>query len=64
MQPHQERVIAEQIELQDRLDKLTAFFATDMFKSLPIAEQARMEMQSFYMGGYSDILKARIKKFA
>lgn len=63
LQPHQQRVVAEKLELDDRLNKLNAFFSTVMYKSLPPEEQDRMTRQSVAMTDYSDVLGERIAAF-
>jgi hypothetical protein len=42
MQPHQQRVIDEQAQLQDHVTKLDAFIISDTFKTLPF-DQDLME---------------------
>lgn len=64
MQPHQERVIAEKKELDERGDKLEQFILSDKFNSLPKAEQERMHWQLDVMGQYSEVLGERIAAFA
>ncbi len=39
MAPHQERVVQEKKELDEKLAKLDAFGRTDLFASLPADEQ-------------------------
>lgn len=63
MEPHQQRVIDEKIELDEKLSKLTAFFDTKIFASLPEAEQNRLRRQQFAMTDYSTILGERIANF-
>jgi hypothetical protein len=63
MLPHQQRVIDEKTELDERLGKLTAFFDTDLFPNFPQAEQDRMRRQAKHMKCYSDILGERIEAF-
>ena len=61
--PHQQRVIDEKAELDERRAKLSAFAHTEMFAGLPQDEQTRLEHQGFHMGAYSDILAQRIANF-
>lgn len=61
--PHQHRVIAEKNELDERLDKLTAFLATPSFTSLPKDEQERLTKQHSLMTELSAVLEARILHF-
>lgn len=61
--PHQVRVVEEQLALQDKLVKLEAFFATDLYSQLDLAEQCRLHRQSIAMGVYLEILEERIANF-
>lgn len=61
--PHQQRVIDERAELENRLDKLTGFLATATFEALPDDEQERLLRQSGIMIQYSDVLAERIAAF-
>ena len=63
MPPHQRRVINERADLEDRLDKLTAFLASPTFEALPEAEQERLVRQSGVMVQLSDVLAERIAAF-
>lgn len=61
--PHQQRVVAEKVELDDRLTKLKAFMETDRFKGLGPAEQDRMHAQANAMARYFGVLADRIEAF-
>lgn len=63
MLPHQERVVEEKKQLDEKLDKLTEFLKTDTFKNLNEYERERLERQHEYMTGYSDVLAERIVHF-
>lgn len=66
MQPHQERVVAEKQELDDKLAKLKTFVFTgdrEIFKSLDPRERDRLENQYTAMEKYSKILGERIAAF-
>lgn len=63
MLPHQERVIAEKKELDERGDKLDQFILSEKFGTLPAAEQDRMKRQLEIMGKYSEVLGERIAAF-
>lgn len=63
MPPHQRRVINERAEVEDRLDKLTAFLTTPTFEALPVEEQDRLVRQSGVMVQLSDVLAERIAAF-
>lgn len=61
--PHQQRVVDEKRELDERREKLGAFKNTDFFASLPWQEQERMNTQAHVMTMYSAILGERIAAF-
>ncbi len=63
LQPHEQRVVDEKTELDERRAKLNAFFDSSIFKGLNKDEQGRLEHQGFHMTCYSDILAARIAAF-
>lgn len=63
MQPHQERVITEKQELDDKLQKLSLFLTTPVFQSLDTEEQQRLRNQFDIMAQYSNILNQRIQAF-
>ena len=63
MQAHQQRVVAEQVELDDQRTKLTAFYSTSIFHELPESEQSRLLRQGVAMRVYSEILGERIQAF-
>ena len=61
--PHQQRVVDEKAELDQKLDALHAFQDGPLFPRLTSAEQARMNLQAHYMARYSEILGERIAAF-
>ena len=63
MQPHQQRVVDEKTELDEKLKKLDAFGRTELFASLPADEQGRLNRQHSVMEKYSAILGERIAAF-
>jgi hypothetical protein len=63
MLPHQERVVVEKKELDEKLDKLKSFLEQPLFRSLPLDEQGRLHHQCDAMEDYSEILGARIEAF-
>lgn len=63
MQPHEERVVAEQKELNDKINKLNGFIGGNAFNALPEEDRALLEEQSRYMSAYSGVLHERIKRF-
>ena len=63
MQPHQQRVVDEKKELDDKLTKLMLFLTGKVYLSLAPEEQKRLQDQSKMMAQYSSILGARIAAF-
>jgi hypothetical protein len=63
MPVHQQRVVAEKAQLDDKLNKLIAFYSTAMFEGLPTEERTRLRNQGGAMRVYSEILGARIDAF-
>lgn len=63
MQPHQTRVMEEKAELDEKLQKLTAFLPTEFCLSLPFNERSRLKQQHSVMTAYSSILGERIEAF-
>lgn len=62
--PHQQRVIDEKTELDDKLTKLKAFIdGTAIFAGLPDDEKERLVRQHSCMTEYSEILGERIAAF-
>ena len=64
LQPHQQRVIDERTELDERIAKLGAFINSPIFASLPEDERERLVEQRGHMHAYSDVLRRRIEAFA
>ncbi len=64
MAPHQQRVVDEKTELDDKREKLRAFIdGNAIFASLPTDEQHRLQCQDGYMEAYSEVLGERIAAF-
>jgi hypothetical protein len=63
MQPHEQRVVDEKKELDEKLYKLNQFIGGEIFLSLPYAERERLGRQSGVMRMYSEILQERITHF-
>ena len=61
--PHQQRVVEEKYELDEKLGKLLSFFQSEIFSSLSDAERSRLRNQARFMDGYSAVLKERIVAF-
>ena len=62
-EPHQQRVVNEKIDLDEKREKLGGFFETSMFRNLDSAEQARLRYQAVTMREYSAVLGERIAAF-
>lgn len=62
MEPFQERLLAEQLELQGRVTKLQGFIDTGNFNALPERERHDLTMQYSYMSGYLYILDSRVAR--
>lgn len=65
MLAHQERVVQEKQELDDKIAKLSSFTNpnNDIFNALPEDEQVRLGRQLAVMAEYSSILSERINAF-
>jgi len=63
MQPHEERVVEEKRELDEKLAKLSEFGEGDVFAGLPADEQGRLNRQHSIMEDYSTVLGERIAAF-
>ena len=63
LQPHQQRVVEERAELEDKLGKLQAFITGERFASVPDAEQGRLVLQHKLMESYALVLEQRIAAF-
>lgn len=63
MQPHQERVVAEKVDLDIKLAKLESFLRSDPYVTLDPVEQSRLVVQANHMHRYSEVLGDRIAAF-
>lgn len=64
MLPHQERVILEKKELDDKIDKLSKFICTsNAFVDLDKIERDSLMKQWNIMREYSSVLEERIMRF-
>jgi len=64
LQPHEQRVVAEQKELQEKLIKLDAFMDGHTFTGLAAEDRKLLIIQREYMANYNEVLRARIERFA
>lgn len=62
LQPHQQRIAVEQIELDSKIERLSAFFSTSTYAELDALDQELLTTQLGAMREYSDILSQRISK--
>lgn len=64
MKLHQQRVIDEKADLDERAKKLSDFIGNNpMFETLDPEEQERMKVQNDLMWQYSEVLGERIAAF-
>lgn len=64
MLPHQQRVVEEFAQLDERLEKLRTFIdSSPVFATLTDAERVRLRVQADYMAGYARVLTERIGVF-
>lgn len=63
LQPHQQRVVREKTELDEKIQRLTLFKGGEIWKTLPLDEQTRMNRQLTAMQQYSQALSDRIAAF-
>ena len=63
MKDYQQRVVTEKRELDERREKLDVFIRTELFQTLPVAEQHLMIRQLSIMCQYSKVLGDRIALF-
>lgn len=63
MAPHQQRVVDEKTELDEKLQRLRDFFGGAIYPNLSEEERDRLNRQAGVMQQYSDILGERIAAF-
>jgi hypothetical protein len=64
MKPHQERVVIERNELNEKLYKLKSFIDDrKIFENIPLEEQDRLIRQCNIMQNYLNVLDERITSF-
>ena len=65
LQPHQQRVVAEKTELDEKLSKLNAFMDGEQFRIICDSDECdRLVKQRHAMERYSNILGERISAFS
>ena len=64
MEPHQQRVVDEASELEDKLTKLSIFIESNpFFAGLDPIQQGLLKAQAGAMRSYHELLKLRIATF-
>lgn len=65
MQPHQQRVVDELVELQEKIIKLDNFISSENFEKIVVdkEERHRLIAQLGYMRQYASVLIERIDNF-
>lgn len=63
LQTHQQRVVTEHDELQQKYYKLIDFICSEKFTTVPAPEQERLYSQSDIMHAYINVLDRRIAAF-
>jgi hypothetical protein len=63
LQPHQQRVIDELTELDERIGKLFGFTNSSIYNSLEESDRALLGIQLSVMQTYAQILHKRIQRF-
>ena len=64
LEPHQQRVVDEQKELQTKINALDTFIYTnEIFIKLLPEERNDLRTQLLYMTQYNEILTSRINRF-
>ena len=64
LQPHEQRVVDEQTELQDKVSKLEAFIVSSpIYQKLDATQQGLLSAQLGAMKAYLEILQLRVASF-
>lgn len=64
LQPHQQRVVTEKGELDEKIGKLFGFITSENFEAIvPQDERYRLTLQYNVMMAYSKVLEMRIEAF-
>lgn len=63
MQPHEERVVTEKVELDLKIEKLDVFIHGTVYAALAEAERLRLMRQFYHMRDYSNVLGERMAAF-
>lgn len=60
---YKDRVVEEEKELSEKIEKLSAFFETRTFNGLSLEARTLLSEQRRHMKNYRQVLKARIALF-
>ena len=63
LQPHQVRILAELVQLEDRLKKLETFLLSDVYQSLDDDDQLLLTTQAGVMTQYLAVLNTRVERW-
>lgn len=63
MEKHQQRVVEEKAELDQKIEKLSDFIDGAVFAAIDTEGQKLLRAQHILMQGYSSILRKRIQSF-
>lgn len=64
MEPHQQRVVDEKAELDEKINKLDEFVNhSTIYPNLEMKEKMNLTLQLLYMQSYSRVLGDRIEDF-
>jgi hypothetical protein len=63
MKDFQQRVVEEKAQLDDKITRLGAFFASAVFPTLASDDQHLLREQHIHMQKYSEVLSRRIARF-
>lgn len=64
VQSHQERVVTEKAQLDEKITKLASFATGSIFATLSVDERDRLNRQLTIMSNYSEVLGQRIAAFS
>lgn len=63
LKPHEQRVVAEKAELDEKITKLKAFMKSETGLSIPAIDHGLLRQQAEAMESYSWFLGLRIRRF-
>lgn len=63
MKPHEQRVLQEQADLDEKIARLRGFMNTDTFAAIDHTDQVLLRWQYNSMCAYSQALASRIARF-